>query len=146
MSALSDVVEQALPRLRAVSEAAASRRPAPEVWSARQVVGHLIDSGVNNHARFVRAGAENGLSLPGYDQNAWVAAGGWQQRPWTEVVTLWAAYQTQLAHVIGGLTPEQRAHTLSIGGGEAVTLGFVATDYVRHQLHHLAQVWERAEG
>ncbi len=145
MSALSDVVEQALPRLRAVSEAAASRRPAPEVWSARQVLGHLIDSGVNNHARFVRAGVEDGLSLPGYEQNVWVAAGGYQARPWAELVPLWAAYQTQLAHVIGSLTPQQRAHTLSISGGEMVTLGFVAGDYSRHQLHHLGQVWERAQ-
>ncbi len=144
MSALSDVVEQALPRLRAVSEDAAFRKPAPEVWRAKQVLGHLIDSSVNNHARFVRAGAENGLALPGYDQNVW-AAGGYQQRLWTKLVTLWAAYQTQFAHAIGRLTPEQRAHTLSIGG-EAVTLGFVATDDVRHQLHHLAQVRERAEG
>ena len=111
MSTLSDVVEQALPRLRAVSEDAAFRKPAPEVWRAKQVLGHLIDSSVNNHARFVRAGAENGLALPDYDQNVW-AAGGYQQRLWTKLVTL----------------------------------GFVATDDVRHQLHHLAQVRERAEG
>ncbi|WP_310585002.1 DinB family protein [Deinococcus sp.] len=144
MNALSDVVEQALPRLRAVSEERAASKPGGKVWSAGQVLCHLIDSSVNNHARFVRAGAENGLALPGYDQNVWAAAGGYQQYPWTELVTLWTAYQTQFAHVIGGLTPEQRAHTLSIGG-EAVTLGFVATDDVRHQPHHLAQVWERAE-
>lgn len=145
MDNLFEVVEQSLPRLHAISEQRAAHRSAPDVWSAQQIIGHLIDSGVNNHARFVRAGAEDGLSLPGYDQNAWVAAGGYAERPWTELVTLWAAYQTQLAHVIGGLTPEQKAHTLSIGGGEAVTLGFVADDYSRHQLHHLSQIWERAE-
>jgi DinB superfamily len=145
VSALLDVVQSALPRLQAISEEAASRQPAPGVWSAKQILGHLIDSGVNNHARFVRVGAEDGLSLPGYDQNVWVAAGGYQERPWAELVTLWTAYQTQLSRVIGGLTPAQRAHTLSIGGGESVTLGFVADDYSRHQLHHLAQVWERAE-
>ena len=146
MSGLSEVVTQTLPRLRAISEERAARKPAPEVWSAKQVLGHLIDSGVNNHARFVRAGAEDGLSLPGYDQNAWVAAGSYQERPWDEVLMLWAAYQTQLAYVISQLNPAQRAHRLSIGGGEAITLDFVATDYTRHQLHHLGQVWERAEG
>jgi DinB superfamily len=146
VSALAEVVTQALPRLRAISEERASRQPASEVWSAKQIVGHLIDSGVNNHARFVRAGAQDSLSLPGYDQNAWMSAGGWQERPWTDLVTLWAAYQTQIVHVIGGLSGPQRAHTLSIGGGEPITLDFVATDYVRHQLHHLAQLWERAEG
>ena len=144
MSGLSEIVTQALPRLQAISEARAANKPVPEVWSAKQVLGHLIDSGVNNHACFVRAGAEDGLSLPGYDQNAWVRLGGWQERSWADLVAFWAACQTQIAHVIAGLTPEARAHTLSIGGGEAVTLEFVATDYVRHQLHHLAQVWERA--
>lgn len=145
MSALSDVVQQNLLRLQAISEDRAARKPAPQVWNARQILGHLIDSGVNNHARFVLASAENGLALPGYDQNAWVAAGGYGQRDWLEVLALWVAYQMQIGHLIDGLTPAQRAHTLSIGGGEAVTLDFVATDYVRHQLHHLGQVWERAE-
>jgi DinB superfamily len=146
VSALLDVATHSLPRLQAIPEQAAAHKPAPDIWSAKQIIGHLIDSGVNNHARFVRAGAEDGLALPGYDQNVWVSAGGWQVRPWAELLTLWAAYQTQLAHVIGGLSAAQRAHTLSIGGGEMVTLGFVADDYSRHQLHHLAQVWERAQG
>lgn len=145
MSALLDVVKQSLPRLQAISEDRASHKPAPQVWSAKQILSHLIDSGTNNHARFVRAGAEDGLALPGYDQDAWVVAGGYAERDWAEILPLWAAYQTQIAHVIDGLTPAQRAHTLSIGGGEAITLDFVATDYVRHQLHHLGQVWERAE-
>ena len=145
MSGLAAVVARHLPRLQAISEERAAHKPAPQVWSAKQVLGHLIDSGVNNHARFVRAGAEDGLALPGYDQDAWVEAGGYAERDWAEVLALWTAYQTQIAHVIGGLTPAQRAHRLSIGG-EAITLDFLATDYVRHQLHHLGQLWERAEG
>lgn len=146
MSALSELVQQTLPRLQAISEERAAHKPGLEVWSAKQVLGHLIDSGVNNHARFVRAGAEDGLSLPGYDQDTWVVAGRYKERPWNEVLALWAAYQFQVAHVTDGLNEAQRAHTLSIGGGETVTLGHVADDYTRHQLHHLAQVWERAEG
>jgi len=142
---LSEVITQHLPRLRAIGEVPSARPPATGVWSARQVLGHLIDSGVNNHVRFVRAAAETGLALPGYDQNAWVQAGGYQERPWADLVTLWAAYQTQLAHLIAGLPAEALSHTLSIGGGAPVTLGWLAEDYVAHQLHHLAQVWERAD-
>ncbi|CAM3561518.1 DinB-like domain-containing protein [Deinococcus saxicola] len=145
MLGLAEVVAGALPGLRALSEEQAARKPAPDVWSAKEILGHLIDSGVNNHARFVRASAEDGLSLPGYDQNAWVARGGYQERSWAELVVLWEAYQLQLAHAIAQLPPARLAHTLSIGGGESVTLDFVARDYVAHQLHHLAQVWGRTD-
>ena len=144
MPTLSEVVITALPRLQVLTEAQASRKPAPEVWSAKELLGHLTDSAANNHARFVRAGVEDGLDLPGYDQNVWVQVGGWQERPWAEVLALWHAYQTHLAHVIARLPQGSLGHTLRIGGGEPVTLGFVAEDYVRHQLHHLAQLWERA--
>ncbi|MFC4453043.1 DinB family protein [Deinococcus sonorensis] len=145
MSGLQDMIAEVLPRLQAVGEAPSGHQPEAGVWSARQVLGHLIDSGVNNHLRFVRAAAESGLELPGYDQNAWVQAGGYQQRPWAELVTLWAAYQTHMAHVIAGLPEAALAHTLSVGGGAPVTLGWLAEDYLQHQRHHLAQIWARAE-
>ncbi|SMB95793.1 DinB family protein [Deinococcus hopiensis] len=144
MSTLLEVVAAALPRLKALTQAQASRKPAPEVWSAKEILGHLIDSGVNNHVRFVRASMEDGLELPGYDQNAWVRVSGWQERPWAEVLALWQAYQMHMAQVIGRLPQESLGHTLRIGGSGPVTLGFVVEDYAAHQLHHLAQVWERA--
>lgn len=140
MPTLREVVEAALPGLQALSETQAGRQPAPGVWSAKQILGHLTDSAANNHARFVQAGVESGLALPGYDQNAWVSIGGWQERGWAEVLAFWQAYQLHLAHLIEGLSPEQLAHSLSISSGEAVTLEFVAEDYVRHQLHHLGQI------
>ena len=140
MPTLAQVVADHLPYLQGLTEAQASYQSAPGVWSAKQILGHLIDSGVNNHARFVRAAAQDGLSLPGYDQTVWVAAGGYQERRWAEVLALWAAYQAQLAHVIATLPPASLDHTLSIGGGEPVTLRFVAENYVRHQLHHLCQI------
>ena len=145
MSALSDVVERALPRLRDISETQAGHKPAPEVWSAKQILGHLIDSGVNNHACFMHASLEQHVNLPDYAQNDWVRLGGYQERTWAEVLALWAAYQLQVARVIENLPPESLNYTLSIGGDEPLTLDVLATGYVRHQLHHLAQVWKRAQ-
>lgn len=143
MPELAQVIAEHLPYLQTLSEAQAARKPFPDVWSAKEILGHLIDSGVNNHARFVRAALQDGLELPAYDQNDWVSIGGWQQREWAELVALWAGYQRQIAHVIAHLPPASLAHTLRIGDGEHLTLGFVAQDYVQHQLHHLAQLRER---
>ncbi|THF68291.1 DinB family protein [Deinococcus sp. Arct2-2] len=140
---LTDLVAHTLPRLQALTDAQASAKAAPDVWSAKEVLGHLIDSGVNNHARFVRASVRDGLELPGYAQNDWVAAGAYGARAWADLVSLWAAYQLQLAHIIAHLPPPALARTVRVGGGEAVTLGFLAEDYVAHQMHHLNQIWER---
>ena len=140
---LTDLVAHTLPRLQALTDAQASAKAAPDVWSAKEILGHLIDSGVNNHARFVRVSEQSGLELPGYAQNEWVAAGGYGARAWADLVSLWAAYQLQLAHVIALLPPPSLAHTVRVGGGKAVTLEFLTTDYVAHQQHHLNQLWER---
>ncbi|GAA5437079.1 DinB family protein [Deinococcus aquaticus] len=145
MTSLALVVAQWQPTLRELTELQASRHIAPGVWSAKQILGHLIDSGVNNHVRFVWASREDGLALPGYDQTAWVEAGDYQQRPWADVLALWVAYQTQLAHVIDTLPPDSLDHTLSVGGSAPVTLRFIAQDYVQHQLHHLNQIPGRAQ-
>lgn len=144
MPSLSEVIAAHLPYLQAIPEERAAHRPQGDVWSAKEILGHLIDSGVNNHARFVRAGVQDGLELPGYAQNDWVGVGAWQQRPWADIVALWHAYQTQMAHIMAHLPGASLSHTLRIGGSEPLTLEFVVQDYVRHQLHHLAQIRERA--
>ncbi|WP_420595582.1 DinB family protein [Deinococcus sp.] len=144
-SALRTVIAEALPRLQAITKERASLKPAPEVWSAKQVLGHLTDSGINNYARLLRLSLEDELDLPGYAQNEWVRLGGYGERTWADAVALWTVFQLQMAQLIDNLPPKSRSHTARIGGGEAVTLAFLAEDYVAHQLHHLAQIWERAE-
>ena len=58
-SSLSSVVAFAVPHLSAVSEDAAARKPAPDKWSKKEILGHLVDSAANNHQRFVRLQLEH---------------------------------------------------------------------------------------
>jgi hypothetical protein len=46
-------IANASPRLAAISDAGATKPPAPGKWSPKQIIGHLIDSASNNHQRFV---------------------------------------------------------------------------------------------
>src|SRR5580765_418455 len=73
-SDLLQIVEAALPRLRSVSDAEAARPRAPGKWSAKQVIGHLVDSAANNHQRFVRAQQGTELEFPGYAQDHWISS------------------------------------------------------------------------
>ncbi len=143
-------VDGAAAQLRGFDDARAARRPAPGKWSPKEVLGHLVDSASNNHQRFVRARFQDDLVFAGYEQDDWVAAERWQERPWPEIVELWRLFNLHLAHVIE-TTPEaiaERVHTRHnlhlrawqpVAEGAPTTLAWFMLDYVGHLEHHLAQ-------
>jgi hypothetical protein len=137
---LLSVVEAAEPRLREIIESESTKPLLPGGWSRKQLLGHLIDSASNNHQRFVRASLQPSLDFPGYDQDGCVRVQAPQEAEWPLLISLWAAYNRYLAHVIAHL-PDEKLDTLcQIGPAEPVTLRFLATDYLTHLLHHLRQI------
>jgi hypothetical protein len=136
---LAQVVEKSLGALRAISEAEASVKPAPGKWSKKEILGHLIDSAANNHQRFIRLQLESEVTLPGYEQDGWVRANGYQNKPWADIITLWSAYNSHLATVIENLDPATLQHVWHHPKAD-YKLGFLAEDYVGHLQHHLKQI------
>lgn len=137
---LVTLVEVAEPRLREIDELESGKATLPGGWSPKEVIGHLIDSASNNHQRFVRAALQSSLEFPGYDQDGSVGVQGVRQANWHLLISLWAAYNRYLAHVIAQLPASKLGTVCCIGSGEAVTLGFLVTDYLRHLEHHLSQI------
>jgi len=137
---LRDEVDAVLPRLRRMAEADVSRDRGPGKWMKKEILGHLIDSAANNHQRFVRAPAADPFVGPGYDQNAWVAANRYRERPWSELVDLWAGLNRHLAHVIAGVPAEKLQTRCLIGDSQPAPLEWWIRDYVHHLKHHLAQI------
>lgn len=76
-------------QLRDIDLAVVADRPAPDRWSIKQVLGHLIDSACNNHQRFVRAQEAEALVFPAYDQNHWVDVQRFDDVDWDQLVDLW---------------------------------------------------------
>lgn len=148
---LRSVVERSTPALLALSGDASAHRPAPGKWSPREVLGHLIDSASNNHQRFVRAQFQDDLVFPGYEQDDRVEAQHCHDAPWTDLVTLWRAFNLHLARVMAAV-PESvrlrahRRHNLdkiawrAVPAGEPTTLAYFMSDYVSHVKHHLRQI------
>src|SRR5262245_56725331 len=76
-------------RLARIPESQTAAKPGPDKWSAKQELGHLIDSAVNNHQRLVRAQLEDDLALSGYDGERWVEIHNYQERVWSDLIGLW---------------------------------------------------------
>ena len=134
------LIDEAEPRLRLVTASESAQPVLAGGWSRKQVIGHLIDSASNNHQRFVRAALQPSLEFPSYDQEGNVRVQAFQEADWPLLVTLWASYNRHLAHVIAHLPASKLDNVCRIGSGEAVTLGFLARDYLRHLVHHLSQL------
>jgi len=149
---LRDTVDRAAAQLSEVGAEAAAVRPRPGGWSAKEIIGHLIDSATHNHQRFVRAQWQDTLVFSGYEQEAWVKAQRYEDAPWVELVVLWREYNRHLARVMAAVPAgvryrEHRMHNLHeiawqpVPAGESTTLDYLMADYVGHLHHHLRQIW-----
>ena len=145
---LTRLIAETVPALETLGEEGSLRTRGPGTWSRKQVLGHVIDSALNNLQRFVRAQHGDELRFPDYDQPRWVAAGGYQERPWTSLVSLWSELNAQVAHVVARIPAERLATPCRIGESRPLALEFLVRDYVAHLRHHLTQILdpERAAG
>ena len=137
--------------LAAIADGDAARRPAPDKWSAKEIIGHLIDSASNNHGRFVRAQLQDDLVFQGYAQAEWVALQHYQDASWHGLLTLWREYNLHIARVMEAVPAEVRLrqrtrHDLheigwnTIPVDQPATLDHLMRDYVGHLHHHLDQI------
>ncbi len=134
---LETVLTREAPQLRALPEPQALERPMADGWSRKEELGHLIDSAVNNHVRFVAAALQDHYDGPSYQQDGWVRAHGYHDMPMATLVDLWEAHNTLLTAVIQNIPGAKLAVPCRIGGGAAATLGFIIEDYIIHMQHHL---------
>jgi len=134
------VVDEAAESLRHVDEADASRRPAADKWSKKEILGHLLDSATNNHHRFVRAQQVEEFLFPKYEQEEWVRVQEYAASSWPELIELWRLYNRHLAQVIRHLPEEKLEVRCRIGPAAPVSLGDLVEDYLVHLKHHLQQI------
>ncbi|MEJ2099347.1 MAG: DinB family protein [Desulfobacterales bacterium] len=140
-------VKAAVERWHRLPDKTLTFRPSEHAWSAKEIIGHLIDSASNNHQRFVRLQLVKHLNFPDYGQDNihWVRIQNYQNRRWEDLLGLWRHFNNQLAHIIRSVDPTCLMHVWESGAQTSVTLFDLMVDYLRHLENHLDQITDTIE-
>ncbi len=126
--------------LRSITEAQAEEPYRPDAWTRKQVVGHLLDSAINNHIRFVVGSLEGEFTGPAYDAQGWVRAHDYGKFSWPALLEIWKAHNTLLVEVVRQVPEDRLDAQCRIGADQPVTLRFVIEDYLHHMDGHVAEI------
>ena len=141
VTTLNAIVDEYFSKLRSLSEKELSLKPAPDKWSKKEIIGHLIDSAQNNIRRFVTAQYQATSHIV-YDQNVWVSVQNYLHYNSRDLIILWQLLNKHICVVLKNIPVEKYKQLCNTGKekDEFYTIEFLAKDYIAHQLHHLKQI------
>lgn len=117
------------------------QKPAPGKWSKQELLGHLIDSAINNLKRFTDTQYfPQPYTVIRYNQDELVAINRYQQLPLEHMLQLWSILNKQILNIISTIPTDKLPYTVIIPSGDSKTLEWLAIDYVEHMEHHLKQI------
>ena len=122
-----------------LDNALASKRPGTDIWTLKEILGHLIDSASNNHQRFIRLQIVDQLIFPDYgkDNLKWVQFGHYNDMDFADVILTWKQYNLLIAKIIEKVDVSRLSNYWKTDGKE-IKLSELMEDYVAHLKGHLA--------
>ena len=117
-------------------------RYAPDKWSVRQTIGHLIDTERVMGYRAFSIGRSEAKPLPGFNEKEYVLHAGSDERPVRELAHEFAAVRHANLWVVRGWSPEDWDRRGNANGTPISprAIAFIMAGHVRH---HIALLRER---
>ena len=117
-------------------------RYGPEKWSVREILGHITDGErVFGYRAFCISRGDR-TPLPGFDENTYVAASGYDQRPAAELAADFGMARASNLAVLRAL-PADRFANVGTANGKPVSLRALAFIMAGHVRHHLGVLRDR---
>lgn len=113
----------------------------PNKWSKKEILGHLVDSALNNLKRFTEVKFQSKpYKIISYNQNELVKANKYQTKNTEDILTLLLSLNQQILFVISNYSDEELQYQIELPNEKIVNLEFWVYDYVEHFSHHLNQI------
>ncbi len=140
--ALSQQIEELHAALDALTETQALFKPGPEEWSVKEVIGHLNDVERVFSYRLLRISRGDATALPGFEQNGYVLAAGYDRYVLNDLVCEFEYLRRANIIAIQHMTDEaiDRHGTAS---GNPITARALIYMLVGHVDHHMASLQEK---
>ena len=139
---LARQIEATAALLAKVKEQDAGFRYAPDKWSIREVVGHVADAERVFAYRALRFARGDEGALLSFDENAFVAGGGFERRTLGDLVAELRTVRQATLALLRGLDAEALARW-GTASGQRVTVRALAHIIAGHEAHHVAILKER---
>ena len=138
---LEQLLKSGLEYLSQSSDMEMNRKTSPEKWSKKEILGHLIDSGINNLQRFTEIQFEDKpYIIRKYNQNELVKVNNYQNAKTNEIVEFWLSINNRIKNLIELQTEKTLNYKIELEKDNISDLKFLMKDYVDHLEHHLNQI------
>jgi uncharacterized damage-inducible protein DinB len=135
VTALETQVAETLALLRGLSEAQGVLRYAPEKWSVKQVIGHLIDAERIFAYRALRIARGDQTPLPGFDENSYVANADFDALRLRDLTDEFACVRQASLHLFKHLTDAAWLRR-GVSNNNEISVRALAYIAAGHELHH----------
>jgi hypothetical protein len=140
-SALEDLLIQGKQYISDCPEENLNKKISRDKWSKKEILGHLIDSGINNLQRFTEIQFQDKpYQVRPYDQDELVKANDYQNSDSKQLLDLWLTLNFRIAYLIGLQTDITLNYELRFEDGQTSNLASLIQDYLKHTKHHLDQI------
>jgi hypothetical protein len=142
LAALPAQIEEIKSALGSLSEEQALFRDAPNEWSIKEVTGHLNDVERVFSYRLLRVSRNDSTPLPGFEQNDYVRAAGFDNHPIKDLLQEFEHQRRANILAISNMT-EEASLRRGIASGFPISARALIYMLVGHVDHHMASLHEK---
>ena len=139
-------------QLTSIDKEKAKIKPAPGKWCVNEILGHLIDSAINNHRRFLLMQINNNLIFEGYEQDKWVELQNYIIKDLKTLIETWEILNLNIISTLLEVHPDfweksfaehnlQDIAWMDFKANQAESAKGFVQDYFGHMQHHLKQIF-----